>query len=145
MFEERPGSSRKVALKRTVGRFLATVIVGAILVYFTWWIFGVLAVVVLVLGGVKVWEWSTAIRPRSRANSHDQSPRRSQHRCAGRWCMRQGSTSDPAGPQTVTVRAVRRAAARSLDPASTGPTRRLWGCHTARQPLLVFNCVDQSM
>ena len=50
-------------MKRTLGRFLATVIVGAILLYLIWWIVGVLAVVALVGGGVKVWQWSTAIRP----------------------------------------------------------------------------------
>jgi hypothetical protein len=44
------------------GRFLATVIVCAILLYFIWWIVGALAVVVLVVGA-KVWQWSTAIRP----------------------------------------------------------------------------------
>jgi hypothetical protein len=50
-------------MKRTLGRFLATVIVGAILLYFIWWIVGVMAVVVLVMAGVKMWQWSTAIRP----------------------------------------------------------------------------------
>jgi hypothetical protein len=50
-------------MKRTLGRFLATVIVCAILLYFIWWIVGALAVVVLVEVGVKAWQWSTAIRP----------------------------------------------------------------------------------
>jgi hypothetical protein len=50
-------------MKRTLGRFLATVIVCAILLYFSWWIVGALALVVLVEVGVKVWQWSTAIRP----------------------------------------------------------------------------------
>ena len=50
-------------MKRTLGRFLATVIVCAILLYFIWWIVGALAVVVLVEGEMKVWQWSTAIRP----------------------------------------------------------------------------------
>ena len=56
-------SSRRWAMQRTLGRFLATVIVCAIMVFLIWWIVGALAVVVLVVVGVKVWQWSTTIRP----------------------------------------------------------------------------------
>jgi hypothetical protein len=65
-------------MKRTLGRFLATVIVCAILLYFIWWIVGALAVVVLVeVGvkvGVKVWQWSTAIRPPKPGGSRRSKP-----------------------------------------------------------------------
>lgn len=114
-------------MKPTLGRLLGTVIVGAILLYLIWWVVGVLAVVVLVMVGVKVWQWATAIRPpkpgsiatiKARADS-------SIGRYAGRWSMRQGFDEYPAGPQRVTLKAVRLAAA-SPDPASTRPSRRLW-------------------
>jgi hypothetical protein len=39
---------------RTFGRYFATVIVGAILLYLIWPIVGALAVVVLVVAGLKV-------------------------------------------------------------------------------------------
>ena len=61
-------------MKRTLGRFLATVIVFAILLYFIWWIVGALAVVVLVEVGVKVWQWSTAIRPPKPGGSRRSKP-----------------------------------------------------------------------
>jgi len=61
-------------MKRTLGRFLATVIVCAILLYFIWWIVGALAVVVLVEVGVKVWQWSTAIRPPKPGGSRRSKP-----------------------------------------------------------------------
>ena len=61
-------------MKPTLGRLLGTVIVGAILLYLIWWVIGVLAVVVLVAGVVKMWQWCTAIRPPKSGGSPRSKP-----------------------------------------------------------------------